>query len=168
VLKIVSGTGAVVLYSRHSSCSSAKRRYVPVHKNFRQLDCHADFLRTFLWSRLSRSIRHRNSDCAPDVVQISETVWRRPQQWLDKRPGKKSWAVHGASKLSEAEIYFRLYIFSRRHVADNLNKIVNSYWNRVASDGNSWTWSNTRNRMQTPKFKITFTYYKSVKTREIS
>jgi hypothetical protein len=27
-----------------------------------------------------------------------------------------------------------------KHVADNLNKIVNNYWNRVALDGNSWTW----------------------------
>jgi hypothetical protein len=41
-----------------------------------------------------------------------------------------------------------------KHVAVNLNKIVNSYWNRVALDGNPWTWSNTRNRMQTTKFKI--------------
>jgi hypothetical protein len=42
-----------------------------------------------------------------------------------------------------------------KHVADDLNKIrvVNNYWNRVALDGNLWTWSNTRNRMQTPKFK---------------
>jgi hypothetical protein len=33
----------------------------------------------------------------------------------------------------------------------NLNKIVNNYWNRLALDGNPWTWSYTRNRMQTPK-----------------
>jgi hypothetical protein len=37
---------------------------------------------------------------------------------------------------------------------DNLNKIVNNYWNRVALDGNPWTWSNTRNRMQKPKFNV--------------
>jgi hypothetical protein len=39
-----------------------------------------------------------------------------------------------------------------KHVADHLNEIVNNYWNRVALDGNPWTWSNTRNRMETPKF----------------
>jgi hypothetical protein len=36
----------------------------------------------------------------------------------------------------------------------NLNKIVNSYWNSVALDRNPWAWSNTRNGMQTTKFKI--------------
>jgi superoxide dismutase len=40
-----------------------------------------------------------------------------------------------------------------KHVADNLNKIVNNCWNRVALEGNLWTWSNTSNKMQTPKFK---------------
>jgi hypothetical protein len=40
-----------------------------------------------------------------------------------------------------------------KHVADNLNKIVNNYWYRVALDRNPWTWSKTLNRMQTPKFK---------------
>jgi hypothetical protein len=37
---------------------------------------------------------------------------------------------------------------------NNFNKIVNNYWNRVALDGNPWTWSNSRNRMKTFKFKI--------------
>jgi hypothetical protein len=41
-----------------------------------------------------------------------------------------------------------------KHVADNLNETVNNYWNRVASDANPWTWSNTRNRMQTTKFNL--------------
>jgi hypothetical protein len=41
-----------------------------------------------------------------------------------------------------------------KHVVDNLNKIVNNYWNKIALDGNPWTWSNTRNAMQTPKLKI--------------
>jgi hypothetical protein len=45
-------------------------------------------------------------------------------------------------------------VIEPKHVADNLNKIVHNYWNRVVLDGNPWTWSNTRNRMQTPKFKI--------------
>jgi hypothetical protein len=43
-----------------------------------------------------------------------------------------------------------------KHVADNLNKLVNNYWNRVMLHGNLWTWSNARNRMQTPKFKMAF------------
>jgi hypothetical protein len=39
-------------------------------------------------------------------------------------------------------IYFHLKVVVRpKHVADNLNKIVNNYWNRVALDGNPWTWS---------------------------
>jgi hypothetical protein len=41
-----------------------------------------------------------------------------------------------------------------KHLAVNLNKIVNNCSNRVALDGNPWTWSNTRNRMQTTEFKI--------------
>jgi hypothetical protein len=41
-----------------------------------------------------------------------------------------------------------------KDVADNLNKIVNNYWNRVALGGNPWTWSNTRNSIQTPKFNL--------------
>jgi hypothetical protein len=40
-----------------------------------------------------------------------------------------------------------------KYIADNLNKIVNNYWNRVPLDGNPWTWSNTRNRMQTHKLR---------------
>jgi hypothetical protein len=41
-----------------------------------------------------------------------------------------------------------------KHVTDGSNKIVKSYWNSAALDGNPWTWSNTRNRMQTTKFEI--------------
>jgi hypothetical protein len=52
-------------------------------------------------------------------------------------------------------IYFRVKMAVRpKHVADNLNKIVNNYSNSVALDGNPWTWSNTRNRMKTTMFKI--------------
>jgi hypothetical protein len=51
-------------------------------------------------------------------------------------------------------IYFHLKMVRPKHVADNLNKIAKNYWNRVALDGNPLTWSNSRNRMQTPKFKI--------------
>jgi hypothetical protein len=61
----------------------------------------------------------------------------------------------------QVEIYiseisnFRLkMVVQPKHVADNLNKIVNNYWNRVALDGNPLTWSNTHNMMQTTKFKI--------------
>jgi hypothetical protein len=52
-------------------------------------------------------------------------------------------------------IYFHLKMIVRpKHVLDDLNKIVNNYWNRVALDGNPWTWSNKTKRMQVPKFKI--------------
>jgi hypothetical protein len=45
-------------------------------------------------------------------------------------------------------------VYISKHVADNLNKMVNNYWKRVVLDENPWTWSNTRNRMQTTQFKI--------------
>jgi hypothetical protein len=52
-------------------------------------------------------------------------------------------------------IYFCLKMVVRpKHVEDNLNKIVNNYWNRVALDGDPWTWSSTRHRMQTLKFSV--------------
>jgi hypothetical protein len=52
-------------------------------------------------------------------------------------------------------MYFHLkMVVRKKHVADNLNKIVNNYWNRFVLDGNTTPWSNTRNRMQTHKFKI--------------
>jgi hypothetical protein len=52
-------------------------------------------------------------------------------------------------------IYFHFKMVVRpNHVADNLNKILNNYLNSVALDGNPWTSSNTRNGMQTTKFKI--------------
>jgi hypothetical protein len=39
-------------------------------------------------------------------------------------------------------IYFRLKMVVRpKHVANNLNKIVKNYWNRVPLDGNPSTWS---------------------------
>jgi hypothetical protein len=46
-----------------------------------------------------------------------------------------------------------------KHVADNLTEIVNKYWNKVELDGNPSTWSNTSNRTQTPKFKISMSYF---------
>jgi hypothetical protein len=43
-------------------------------------------------------------------------------------------------------IYFRLKIVVRpKYIANNLNKIVNNCWNRVALEGNAWAWSNTSN-----------------------
>jgi hypothetical protein len=41
---------------------------------------------------------------ASNCVQISEKVRRRPWQWLDKNPGKKSRALHERSKLIAPEI----------------------------------------------------------------
>jgi flavoprotein len=57
----------------------------------------------------------------------------------------------------QAEIYtseINKMVVRPKHVADNLNKIVNNYWNRDTFDGSPWTWSNTRKRMKTPKFKL--------------
>jgi hypothetical protein len=60
-----------------------------------------------------------------------------------------------ASEINMTCISFRLKTVVRlKHVADNMNKIVNNYWNIIALDGNSWTLSNTRKSMQTLKFKI--------------
>jgi hypothetical protein len=64
--------------------------------------------------------------------------------------------ITGLSRSAPAamyNIYFRLKAVDRpKHVAANLNKIINNYWNRVALVGNLWTWSITRNRMQTLNF----------------
>jgi hypothetical protein len=43
-----------------------------------------------------------------------------------------------------------------KYVAVNMNKIVNNQWNSIVLDGNPWTRSNTRNRMQTTKFKMDY------------
>jgi hypothetical protein len=51
-------------------------------------------------------------------------------------------------------------------VADDLNKIVNNYWNRVALDGNPWTWSTTRNRTQTTKLKKSSLYLDIIEREE--
>jgi hypothetical protein len=52
-------------------------------------------------------------------------------------------------------MYFRPKMVALpKHVADNFNKIVNNYWNTVVLDENPWTWSITRNTMQTTKFKM--------------
>jgi hypothetical protein len=55
---------------------------------------------------------------------------------------------------SSENIYLGKMVVRPKHVADNFNKIVNYYWNRVALDENLWTWPNARNRAQTLKFKI--------------
>jgi hypothetical protein len=40
---------------------------------------------------------------ASNFEKISEKIRRRPCQWLDKRSGKRAWAVHAKSKLTETE-----------------------------------------------------------------
>jgi hypothetical protein len=52
--------------------------------------------------------------------------------------------------------HLQVEIYTSEINADNFNKIVSNYWNRVTRTlgGNHKTWSNTRNRMQTTKFKI--------------
>jgi hypothetical protein len=70
---------------------------------------------------------------------------------------KISWClVQTSSTTISIHVYLFIHLFTYIYVAVNLNEIVNNYWNSVALDGNSWTWSNTRNRTQTPKFKIPF------------
>jgi hypothetical protein len=49
---------------------------------------------------ISQWIRQGNSIT---FVQISEEVQRRPWKLLCRRSGKKAWAVHGKSKLTETE-----------------------------------------------------------------
>jgi hypothetical protein len=36
--------------------------------------------------------------------------------------------------------YENLQVVRPKHVADNLNKVVNNYWNSVVLDGNPRTW----------------------------
>jgi hypothetical protein len=59
---------------------------------------------------------------------------------------------HLQVEIYTAEINMKMVV-RPKHVADNLNKIIKDYWNRVALDGNPWTWSNTRKRMQTSNIK---------------
>jgi hypothetical protein len=49
-------------------------------------------------------------------VQISGIVRQRPWKLLDKRSGKKAWAVHGKSKLIETE--------KARHVKSNVKSML--------------------------------------------
>jgi hypothetical protein len=62
------------------------------------------YLRPFILSRIFALMRFRygsNKRTASDFVQTSEDVPPRPWQWLDKRSGKKTWAVNGKYKLTE-------------------------------------------------------------------
>jgi hypothetical protein len=60
-----------------------------------------------------------------------------------------------ASHVNFLCIYFHLkMVVWPKHVVHNLNKIVNNYWNRFALDRKLRNWTNTRNRMQRPKFKM--------------
>jgi hypothetical protein len=93
----------------HSSCRNSMHRYTVVLayilevsvQNFTQLGGSADFLRPFIWSRISGLMRFRDGSGkgrASDFVQISLKC--------DGDPGKdrrKAWAVHGKSKLTETE-----------------------------------------------------------------
>jgi hypothetical protein len=84
-----------------------------------------------------------------DLRICSQELWP-----LDHRGGQAEIYIHVYSHVNFECIYFRLKTVVRpKHSADNLNKIVNNYWNRVALDGNPWTWPKPRNRMQTLKFR---------------
>jgi hypothetical protein len=61
----------------------------------------ADFLRP-IWSHVSGMMRFcnvSNKGTASKFVQISEKMQLRPWQWL----GKKAWAIHRKSKLTDSE-----------------------------------------------------------------
>jgi hypothetical protein len=80
------------------------------------------------------------------VLEGNPWNWSNTRSRMQKPKFKKS--------VNFQWIYFLLKMVVRpKHVADNLNDILNNYWNRFPLDGNPWTWSNTRSRMQTPKFK---------------
>jgi hypothetical protein len=50
--------------------------------------------------------------------------------------------------------HLQVEIYTSEINMTHMNKTVKNYWSRVELDGNPWTWSNTRNSMQTAKFKI--------------
>jgi S-adenosylmethionine:diacylglycerol 3-amino-3-carboxypropyl transferase len=89
---------------------------------------------------------------ADNLNKVVNNYWNRVV--LDGNP----WIWYSTRNRTQAS-KFKTYIFCLKmvvrpkHVTDNLNKVVNNYWSRVALDGNPWIWSSTRNRMQTPKFK---------------
>jgi hypothetical protein len=61
----------------------------------------ADFLCPYICSRVCGLMRFRDgsdSECASNFVQISDKVWRKSWQRLDKRSGNKAWVVHGCLK----------------------------------------------------------------------
>jgi hypothetical protein len=52
----------------------------------------------FIWSRVSGLTRFcdvSDKRTASNFAQISERVWQKPWQWLDKCLGKKAWAIQG-------------------------------------------------------------------------
>jgi hypothetical protein len=58
----------------------------------------------FFWSRVSDLMRLRDESAIrteSNIVQISEKVRRRHSQLIGKLSGKKEWAEHGNSKLTE-------------------------------------------------------------------
>jgi hypothetical protein len=63
----------------------------------------------FIWTPISVLVRFRDvsDNGTANVHQVlcksRQRVLRRPWQWLDKRLGKKAWAVHGKSKLTQTK-----------------------------------------------------------------
>jgi hypothetical protein len=60
----------------------------------------------FIWSHVSGLMRFcngSNKGTASNFMQVSDKVWQRPWQLLDKRLGKKAWAIHIKSKLTETK-----------------------------------------------------------------
>jgi hypothetical protein len=62
------------------------------------------YLESYIWpDAISLRLQQRNSECASVSAQILEKVQWRPWQWWDKHLGKKAWALHGKSKLTETK-----------------------------------------------------------------
>jgi hypothetical protein len=96
-----------------------------------QLGGSADVSRPFVWSRASGLMRFRagyDTGTASNFLQILQKVRRRPCQWLDKRSGKRQWAVHRKSILTETKEGERDEEQSQEHTHQFLSFIMNSSW----------------------------------------
>jgi hypothetical protein len=106
---MISGTGAAictaVVVARCNGRWYCQHILAVSIQHFTELGRSADLLRRFIWSYVFCLMRSRDGAYkgTSHFVQISEKVRRKPWQWLDKRLGKKAWAVHGKCKHTETE-----------------------------------------------------------------
>jgi uncharacterized protein YktA (UPF0223 family) len=99
---------------------------------------HVNFLCTYFHLKMVVRPKH----VADNLIKTVDNYWNRVA--LDGNPW--TWS---STRNSMQTPKFKTYIFCMKmvvrpkHAADNLNTIVDNYWNRVALDGNPWTWSST-------------------------